>query len=136
MKNNFLNIAAIDPGRFKWGLAILAPDGEIVFRAIYPIESFSHNFASLCEKYSCYLAVLGNQTNHAFFLKHLIAMGMAYELIDERFSSEEARSLFFQLSPPRGWRRLIPKWLLYPPDDYDDVAAVVLGRRYLQQKAI
>jgi RNase H-fold protein (predicted Holliday junction resolvase) len=132
MKNIFFNIAAIDPGRSKWGVAILDHRGEILFRAIYPIELFSHTFGLLCDKYSCKLAVLGNQTNHLYFQKLIADLNIPCELIDERFSSEEARKLFFNLEPVQGWRKLLPGWLLYPHRDYDDVSAVVLGRRYLE----
>jgi hypothetical protein len=52
---------------------------------------------------------------------------------DEAYSTEEARKLYWELNPPKGWRSLIPLGMLAPPVPLDAYAAVVLVRRYLAE---
>jgi formamidopyrimidine-DNA glycosylase len=52
-------------------------------------------------------------------------------LVEERGSTLAARERFWQLEPPRGWRRLLPAGLRQPPRDWDDVVAQLLLERYL-----
>ena len=35
-------------------------------------------------------------------------------LVGEAHSTEEARSLYWQVNPPRGWRKLVPLGMLVP----------------------
>ncbi len=60
-------------------------------------------------------------------------MNLSIILVDETYSSLEARKLFFEAFPPRGWRRLIPSGMQVPPRDYDDFSAIILARRFLDQ---
>ncbi len=52
--------------------------------------------------------------------------------VDERFTSEEARRLYWVENPPRGWRRLLPVSMQMPPEPYDDYVAVILAQRFLR----
>ena len=54
--------------------------------------------------------------------------------VDETRSTEEARDLYWELFPPKGWRKLIPLGLQVPPEPLDGLAAVVQVRRFLQQQ--
>jgi len=54
-------------------------------------------------------------------------------LVDEQFSSLDARKRYFRENPPRGIRRLIPGGMLAPPEPVDDWAAVVLAERWLKE---
>ena len=130
MQKNF-NILAIDPGKFKWGYAIVTQQGQILKKGIESVEDLQGFAQQLQSEYQVSCIVLGNQTNSSYFHDQLKDMGLEIELIDEAYSSQEARSLFFEIHPPRGWRKLIPGFLLYPERDYDDITAVVLARRYL-----
>lgn len=55
-------------------------------------------------------------------------------MIEEGYSTEEARKLYWQENPPQGWRRLLPLGLQVPPVNLDGYAAAVLVRRYLKNK--
>jgi len=67
-------------------------------------------------------------------MKILEKMNLSFTLVDEHNSSEEARKLYFQAHPPRGWRKIVPLSFLYPDEAFDDWQAVVIGRRYLNQR--
>lgn len=60
--------------------------------------------------------------------------GIPFHLVDESYTTEEARALYWQLHPPQGWRRLIPLGLRVPSEPLDGLAAVIQVRRYLEQK--
>ena len=60
--------------------------------------------------------------------------GFPLHVVDEKYSTEEARELYWELFPPKGWRRLIPLGLQTPPEPLDGYAAVVQARRFLQQE--
>ena len=61
---------------------------------------------------------------------------MPVHLIDERETTLRARALYFADHPPRGWRRLIPLGMQLPPCPIDDYAAVLIGRRFLQESRL
>jgi RNase H-fold protein (predicted Holliday junction resolvase) len=131
MKNKF-NILAIDPGRLKWGAAILDPHGNILARGIHPVDSLYPIAAEYVKKHHVERIALGNQTNSQHFKAELESLSVDLILVDESYSSEEARVLFFEINPPQGIKRWIPKGLLSPNEPYDDITAVVIGRRMLE----
>jgi RNase H-fold protein (predicted Holliday junction resolvase) len=49
----------------------------------------------------------------------------------ERGSTLAARERYWQLFPPRSWRRWLPKGLRQPPRAWDDVVAQLLLERWL-----
>ena len=53
-------------------------------------------------------------------------------LINEYRTTDEARKLYFQENPPKGWKKLIPLGMQVPPVPVDDYAAIVIGRKYLK----
>ena len=55
-------------------------------------------------------------------------------LVDEHHSSEEGRKRYFCDNPPIGWRRFLPRTLLFPERAYDDYVAVVLAERFFGSK--
>ena len=52
-------------------------------------------------------------------------------LQSEHGSTLAARRRYWELFPPRGWRRLLPEGLRIPPRPVDDVAALVLLEAHL-----
>jgi len=48
------------------------------------------------------------------------------QLVDETGTTLRARDRYWQLWPPQGWRRWIPRGLLLPPGDLDALAALVM----------
>ncbi len=57
-------------------------------------------------------------------------------LVDERYSSLEARERYWQMYPPTGLARLIPKGMRVPPRPVDDIVAIILIERYLAQMGL
>ena len=127
-------ILSIDPGKEKVGVAVLSSQGEVWFRKILTEEEVEEEIQILKKQYGYSQIVVGDSTGKEKILEILRKMGLAFALVDERNSSEEARKLYFRAHPPRGWERLFP-FFLYPMP-FDDWQAVVIGRRYLDQKRV
>ncbi len=123
----------IDPGRSKTGLALVAEDGGILALHIAATDAVADELRAFAGAEKLSGIVMGNGTNSR-------AVGAAaaqifphtpLHLIDEAHSTEEARVLYWQENPPRGWRKLLPLGLMVPPVPLDAYAAVVQARRWL-----
>lgn len=130
---------AIDPGRDKCGLAVLAEDGTVVARKRCDTAVLSQMVSALMIQYNPSLCLLGDGTGSEKIEKNL--RELLHEVyncdimtVDETATTEEARRLYWQASPPTGWRRLLPLSMLVPPVPVDDWAAVALARRWLVKK--
>ena len=131
------NFLGIDPGRSKTGLALVDERGNIVALHIAMTEHMAEELERFTETISLDGIVMGNGTNSK-------AIGVAVSkvfpdvdiaIVDEAHSTEDARTLYWQVNPPQGWRKLVPLGILVPPEPLDAYAAVVQVRRWLAQKA-
>jgi len=127
-------ILSIDPGKEKVGVAVLSLQGEVLFHGILPEGEIEREINILREKYGPFQVVVGSSTGREKIMEILEKMNLAFTMVDERHSSEEARKLYFQAHPPRRWKKIVPLSFLYPDGAFDDWQAVVIGRRYLIQK--
>jgi RNase H-fold protein (predicted Holliday junction resolvase) len=129
-----LSVLAIDPGRAKCGVAVVANDGEIAFRGVIPTEALVTTVQQLAEA-RCPIAILvGGGTGAKPLLRALQAAGLSapIQTVDETRTSELARARYVAENPAQGWQRLLPRSLRTPPGPYDDYVAVILAERYWQ----
>jgi RNase H-fold protein (predicted Holliday junction resolvase) len=124
-------VLAVDPGSDKCGLALVGPDGEVMRRAVVPRDAMLETVRSWIGENVTVL--VGRGTGHTWVAEILAEANMSFRLVDERGTSMEARRLYWSACPPRGWRRLVPRGLLLPPQPTDDWAAVVIARRFLEK---
>lgn len=130
MKNEIL---AIDPGREKTGIAILK-NSDVLEHKIINSEELVQIIKSLLEKYIIKTIVMGNGTSSKkkYDLLKQEFIDRDIVLINEYRTTDEARKLYFQENPPKGWKKLIPLGMQVPPVPVDDYAAIVIGRKYLK----
>lgn len=123
----------IDPGRSKTGLALVDEAGKILALHIAPTVAIEAELRSFAGGEELGAIVMGNGTNNKAIGKAVqkVFPKAKLNLVGEAHSTEEARSLYWQENPPRGWRRLMPLGLLVPPEPLDAYAAVVQVRRWL-----
>lgn len=124
-------LAAIDPGRSKCGLVLT--DGQqqrVVESCVLPPEASWERLKAWHRQAPLVAVVLGDGTSSGPWQARLAELCPVL-LIDERGTTLAARERFWQLEPPRGWRRLVPKGLRLPPRDWDDVVAHLLLERHL-----
>ena len=123
----------IDPGRSKTGLALVDEAGKILALHIAPTVDIEAELRSFAGNEELSAIIMGNGTNNKAIGKAVqkVFPDAQPNLVGEAHSTEEARSLYWQENPPRGWRRLVPLGLLVPPEPLDAYAAVVQVRRWL-----
>lgn len=126
-------ILAIDPGREKTGIAILK-NSDVFEHKIINSEELVQIIKSLLEKYIIKTIVMGNGTSSKkkYDLLKQEFIDRDIVLINEYRTTDEARKLYFQENPPKGWKKLIPLGMQVPPVPVDDYAAIVIGRKYLK----
>ncbi|WP_278473657.1 Holliday junction resolvase RuvX [Megamonas funiformis] len=126
-------ILAIDPGREKTGIAILK-NSDVLEHKIINSEELVQIIKSLLEKYIIKTIVMGNGTSSKkkYDLLKQEFIDRDIVLINEYRTTDEARKLYFQENPPKGWKKLIPLGMQVPPVPVDDYAAIVIGRKYLK----
>ena len=136
----------IDPGRDKTGVALVEETGRILAVHVVRTRNFSdvllqflydtleaNNIWGLRQKLRA--VVLGNGTGSEEHKRQIekALPGFPLYIVDEKYTTEEAKALYWELYPPKGWRMLIPLGLQTPPEPLDGYAAVVQVRRYLEQ---
>ena len=121
----------LDPGRSKCGLVRSdQTTGQIEVAAVLSSEECFKQIAIWQERSGIEGVVLGDGTGSKHWQRQLSDLGLAVHVIPEAGTTLAARTRFWQLEPPRGWRRLLPEGLRLPPRDYDDVVAQLLLERY------
>ncbi|MEA5422869.1 resolvase [Synechococcus sp. CCY9202] len=124
-------LAGLDPGRCKCGLVCTDATGQrIVAAAVLTPEATWHQLNSWCAEGLVAEIVLGNGTGCRHWQTRLATIA-AVHVVEEHGSTLAARQRFWELFPPRGWRRCLPRGLRQPPRDWDDVVAQLLLERFL-----
>ncbi|MFN6134526.1 MAG: resolvase [Synechococcaceae cyanobacterium] len=126
-------LAGLDPGRSKCGLVLSDPDQQrLVAAALLSPEQTLEQLHLWREGVGLRLVVIGAGTGSRAWQQRLRGV-LPVRTIDERGTTLAARQRFWQLFPPRGWRRLLPPGLRQPPRDWDDVVAQLLLERWLNR---
>ena len=127
-------IAAVDPGREKCGVAVVAFDGAIVRRLVVQTANLQEEIASILTCGKIQVLLCGDGTGsaaQAAMLQELAAQHkVQFFVVDEKHTTEQARKLYWQQQPPQGWRRLLPTTMQTPPVPVDDYVAVLLAWKY------
>lgn len=129
-------ILGFDPGKDKCGLAVIEENQQVYFHQVISSENALKVLHSLCEQFSVQLLVMGNQTtSKAWKAKIESSISLPIVLVDERNSSLEARDRYWKMYPPQGLQKLVPQGMRLPPRPIDDIVAILLIERYLEQKS-
>ncbi len=128
-------ILGFDPGRDKCGLAVKGKDPKISYHQVIPSDQAIATIKQLSQQFSIETIVMGNQTTSKQWqgkIREVISATVPIVLVDERYSTLEARDRYWQMYPPKGLQRLIPQGMRQPPRPIDDIVAILLIERYLQ----
>jgi len=129
-------IIAIDPGSKKCGYAVVNSNLSVLRREVTSIEGIIKTIEDSFNVYKVDEIILGNGTNYKNIEKRLKNHfpELKIILVEEEFSTLEARKKYFEAHPPRGIFKLIPLSLRVPPCYYDDFVAVLLAEKYFRNK--
>jgi RNase H-fold protein (predicted Holliday junction resolvase) len=129
-------ILGFDPGRDKCGVAVVGTDRSVSFHEVVPAAEAIATINSLGQQYDITQLVLGNQTTALQWRQQLeqnLTPPLPIAMIDERYSTLEARDRYWTMYPPKGLVRLIPQGMRDVPRPIDDIVAIILVERYLDQ---
>lgn len=126
-------VLAIDPGREKCGVAVLASDGRVLVQRVVTTAELDAAVGTLVRAYEPNV-IMGNGTTSADAKKRVEALGVSVTLVDEYRTTDAAKCAYWEAHPPRGWRRLMPRGMLVPPVPVDDFVAVILAQRFLEKR--
>jgi len=128
-------ILGFDPGKDKCGIAVRSSTGKIYTHEVVASSQAIERLASLCQQYPIELLVMGNQTTSKSWREKIAAkINIPITLVDERNSTLEARDRYWQMFPPKGFQKLIPRGMRLPDRSIDDIVAILLIERHLQSK--
>ncbi len=127
--------AGLDPGRDKCGLAVVDNEGNCIFHQVIATENLGESLVQLKAEYGFSTLVMGNGTTskkaEATVRSVLPELNLA--VVDEYRTTDAAKEEYWKMNPPTGWRKLIPRGMLVPTVPVDDLAALILARRYVVQ---
>lgn len=127
-------ILGFDPGKDKCGVAVMGLSRQLYFHEVVPSESAIAQISQLRQKFPISLLVMGNQTTSKSWKKQLneeLSQAINIILVDERYSTLEARDRYWQMYPPKGLTKFLPEGMRTPPRPIDDIVAILLIERYL-----
>lgn len=127
-----------DPGKDKCGMAIVQGDGTPLCHEVVASGQAIDVLQDWCSAFEIEALVLGDQTGSKQWRSRILAVlpQLRIESIDERFSSQEARDRFWDVYPPKGFDRLLPRGMRVPPRAIDDLVAIILVERFLEGRVL
>ncbi len=129
-------ILGFDPGRDKCGLAVVGREQQLLYHQVVLSQDAIATIQQLCQEFVIETIVMGDQTTAKSWKQKIVGelrTSIPIVLVDERYSSLEARDRYWQMYPPKGIELLIPKGLRQPPRPVDDIVAILLIERYLDK---
>jgi RNase H-fold protein (predicted Holliday junction resolvase) len=136
MTNTQPTILGFDPGKDKCGLAVMGLDRQLYYHQVVPANEAIAQIESLRQRFPVSLIVMGDQTTAKKWKQQLnqgLNQPVNIILVDERYTTLEARDRYWQMYPPQGLTKLLPKGMRQPPRPIDDIVAILLIERYLNR---
>ena len=119
-------LAGVDPGRSKCGLVLVDTESlQVLSGAVVICEQVLDRLRSWKSTGGLDGIVLGDGTGSAAWLPELQSLAPVQQ-VDEYGTTLRARQRYWELWPPRGLQRLLPRGLLIPPEELDAIAALVM----------
>lgn len=132
-------ILGFDPGKDKCGLAIMGLDRQLYYHQVVVAPKAIATIETLRQQFPVSLLVMGDQTTAKKWKQQLhqeLTDQLNIILVDERYSTLEARDRYWQMYPPQGLTKLLPQGMRQPPRPIDDIVALLLIERYLNRLTI
>jgi RNase H-fold protein (predicted Holliday junction resolvase) len=129
-------ILGFDPGKDKCGVAVMGVDRQLHYHEVVLSDNAIASIEELRQRFTISLLVMGDQTTSKRWKQQLqseLSEEMNIVLIDERYSTLEARDRYWQMYPPQGLTKLLPQGMRQPPRPIDDIVAILLIERYLSR---
>ncbi len=129
-------ILGFDPGRDKCGIAVMGSNRQLFYHEVIAAEVAIATISRLRQKYRISILVMGDQTTAKVWKRQIeqdLPEPPPIMLVDKRYSTLEARDRYWEMYPPSGLSRLVPKGMRPLPRPVDDIVAILLIERYLSR---
>lgn len=131
-----INLLGFDPGKDKCGVAIMKSDRSLIYHQVILSSEVIKILVNLCEKHQIHTIIMGDQTTAKKWQKQLkeqIPNHINIVMVDERYTSLKARDRYWQMNPAKGLTKLIPQGMREISSPIDDIVAILLIEKYLDQ---
>lgn len=136
MTNTQPVILGFDPGRDKCGIGVMGLDRQLFYHEVVLANEAIANIERQLQQFPVSLMVMGDQTTAKQWKQRLhqeLNQPINIILVDERYTTLEARDRYWQMYPPQGITKILPKGMRQPPRPIDDIVAILLIERYLNR---
>ncbi|MBE9231399.1 pre-16S rRNA-processing nuclease YqgF [Cuspidothrix issatschenkoi LEGE 03284] len=136
MTNTQPVILGFDPGRDKCGIGVMGLDRQLFYHEVVLANEAIANIERQLQQFPVSLMVMGDQTTAKEWKQRLhqeLNQPINIILVDERYTTLEARDRYWQMYPPQGITKILPKGMRQPPRPIDDIVAILLIERYLNR---
>jgi RNase H-fold protein (predicted Holliday junction resolvase) len=136
MTNTQPVILGFDPGRDKCGIGVMGLDRQLLYHEVVLANEVIANIERQLQQFPVSLMVMGDQTTAKQWKQRLhqeLNQPINIILVDERYTTLEARDRYWQMYPPQGITKILPKGMRQPPRPIDDIVAILLIERYLNR---
>ena len=126
-------ILGFDPGKDKCGVAVMDSNRALLYHQVLQTGEVISQINNLVQQYNVSRIAIGDQTTSRQWNQQLATAfpNLLISLVDERYSSLEARDRYWQMYPANFLTKLIPQGMRQPPRPIDDLVAIILIERYL-----
>ena len=133
MNNQY--ILGLDPGRDKCGVAVINDRQEVIYHQVIDSDHAIADLTQLSQQYHLDLIVMGDGTTSKNWQQQIESdlTTVPVVTVNETNSTLEARDRYWIMYPPKGLQRIVPQGLRVPPRPVDDIVAIILIERYLNQ---
>ncbi|WP_225885240.1 resolvase [Leptolyngbya sp. KIOST-1] len=110
-------------------------DRMLCYQQVVGVEAVIDEITRLRQQFPVSMIVLGDQTASKGWKDTLSQLPdpPRIMLVDERYTTLEARDRYWQMYPPTGLAGLVPQSLRKIPRPIDDIVAILLIERYLNR---
>jgi RNase H-fold protein (predicted Holliday junction resolvase) len=124
-----------DPGKDKCGLAIVSAKGQPLRQGVIASDRALATLKAWSQDFVIPTLILGDQTGSKQWRSKIqsVLPDLDIQVIDERFSSQEARDRYWDVYPATGLQKLVPRGMRTPPRAIDDLVAIILVERFLSR---
>lgn len=114
----------------------MGDDRTLQYHEVVSTDAAIDTLAELRRQFPITLLVMGDQTTAKEWKQKLLALPdpLQIVMVDERYSTLEARDRYWQMFPPKGLTALIPASFRTLPRAIDDIVAILLIERYLSRR--
>ena len=129
---------SIDPGMQKCGFILADIESRKVIEAgIASVKKITDLVSILNDNYEIIKIIIGDGTNSQYVGNKLKLKNFSdIHYVNERGSTLRARFRYWEIWPPNYLIRLLPKEIIFPPDNLDSIVALILLEDFLDYRFI